>query len=78
MAKTLVITNLKPEVTEVMIKNFLFQRGKVLKIKLVKPQSEQQGYAYVELDSDKDAANVVRSLNGSRIKGQRVNISRIT
>jgi RNA recognition motif-containing protein len=77
VAKTLVISNLPSKTTEVMIKNFLFRRGTILSIDIFPVQDHQEGFAYVELDSEKDAANVVRTLNNNRLHGQQVGISRI-
>lgn len=76
MAKILVLTNLKPGVTEVMIRNFLFSHGSVSSIAMNQPRDRQQGYAYVTMESDRDATNVVRQLNNHPLLGQDVSISR--
>lgn len=77
MAKTLVLTNLKSEVTEGMIRNFLFDQGKITSIRMTQPQDRQQGYAYVEMALDSDAARIMRTLNRHLILDQQVSLSRI-
>jgi hypothetical protein len=77
VAKQLVFTNLKPAVTEAMIRNFLFNQGEIRSISVTAPQDRQQGYAYIEMALDKDAARVMRRLNHHQILGQQVSISRI-
>lgn len=77
MAKTLVLSNLKSDVSDRVIRNFLFDQGEVTSIRITPPQDGQMGYAYVEMASDDDAAGIMRALNHSLILGQRVSISRI-
>lgn len=76
MVTKLVLNNLKEGTTETMIRNFLFDQGKIASIKMTSPQDRQEGYAFVTMDLDRDAINVMRKLNLHQILGQNVEISR--
>jgi RNA recognition motif-containing protein len=72
----LVLTNLHPDVTENVLRDFLLGMGEVTSILVNPPQDGQQGYALVEMDLDIDAARIVREMNHEEIFGQVVSISR--
>ncbi len=78
MAKKLVLTNLTVGVTEAMIRNFLFNQGEIRSVELNPPRDRQQAYAYVTINREQDAANIVRKFNGQPLLGQEISISRMS
>jgi RNA recognition motif-containing protein len=78
MGKRLYVGNLSYNVTETELREAFAEGGKnVVEVKIVldRDTGRPRGFAFVEMGSDQEAAQVIESLNGREIQGRPINVS---
>jgi len=78
MGKRLYVGNLSYNVTETELREAFAEGGKnVVEVKIVldRDTGRPRGFAFVEMGSDQEAAQVIESLNGREIHGRPINVS---
>ena len=78
MGKRLYVGNLSYNVTETELREAFAEGGKnVVEVKIVldRDTGRPRGFAFVEMGSDQEAAQVIESLNGREIQGRPISVS---
>ena len=78
MGKRLYVGNLSYNVTETELREAFAEGGRnVVEVKIVldRDTGRPRGFAFVEMGSDQEAAQVIESLNGREIQGRPINVS---
>ncbi len=72
MSNHLYVGNIPFNVTGKQIHNIFYQYGKVRTINLIQDKSQSRGLAFVEMNSDKEAKNAIKNLNGHKIGNRKL------
>lgn len=77
MGKKLHVGNLAFSVDSTSLQNLFAQHGAVESAKVImdRDTGRSKGFAFVEMSSDKEAADCISHLNGHEHEGRRLNIS---
>ena len=78
MGKRLYVGNLSYNVTEAELKEAFAEGGKnVVEVKIVldRDTGRPRGFAFVEMGSDQEAAQVIETLTGREIQGRPISVS---
>lgn len=77
MGKRLYVGSLPFTITEDEVNDLFGQQGKVVSTKLIRDRAtgQSRGFAFVEMESDEDAANAITKLNGSPIGDRKMTVS---
>ena len=74
----LFVGNLSPELTQVDLRAAFVTYGQVSAANIVIDRSDDtsRGFGFVEMTSHKDAMAAIQGLDGSDLKGRKINVSR--
>jgi RNA recognition motif-containing protein len=77
MGKRLYVGNLSYSVTEADLREVFAEGGNVAEVKVVldRDTGRPRGFAFVEMETDADAAKAMEVLNGRDVQGRAINVS---
>ena len=75
MSNILYVGNLPFNVKEEQIHDLFYRVGKVRTTRLVQDKSQSRGIAYVEMNSEEEAENAIKKLNGQMLGKRKLVVS---
>ena len=75
MSNRLYVGNLPFNMTEKQIHNLFYLYGKVRTTNLLQDKSQSCGLAFVKMNSDGEARNAIKNLNGHKIENRKLTVS---
>lgn len=75
MSARVYVGNLPFNMTEGQIHGLFYRHGKVRTTKLIQDRSQSRGLAFVEMNSEEEAWNAIKKLNGSMMGSRKLAVS---
>jgi len=71
------IGNIPYSMTAEEIKELFLTYGNVINVRVItdKKSGRSKGYAFVEMDNEKDAENAIQALNETQVKGRNIKVN---